>query len=217
MLLFQRQAPRTIESLDSVFREIQSYRIVYIPVIAPFLIRDISFPPHQYQCFKSLQAEPNDGGKFRSGVWTNSDEAAGRNCCCHHGFEVSEHCRGNLNWKSWEGKTWHPPHHTLREFLFLVYHHVMCNYPLRFSFLFSLEKWFYYHYDKLGLGKFPLSSCLLRVLCKSEAHLVCYLTGLRKKHLIQLQMNTSYVITDSPDFFAALIPMLWFLTQIPFL
>lgn len=58
-----------------------------------------------------------------------------------------------------------------------------------------LKKFFYSHYDELGSKKFSLSFCLLMEFHKCEIYLVfCYLTGLMKKHLIQMQVSIKAIV-----------------------
>lgn len=66
---------------------------------------------------------------------------------------------------------------------------------LDFPFLSVLKKFFYSHYDELGSKKFSLSFYLLMEFHKCEIYLVfCYLTGLTKKHLIQMQVSIKAIV-----------------------
>lgn len=82
-----------VSSAFSYVKEIQNIECCII-IVAQLRF---FFLLNQYQCVESLEAESNDGGELRGGVWTNSDETTRRNCCRHHGFEVSEYRRRNLN------------------------------------------------------------------------------------------------------------------------
>lgn len=89
----------TVADTESGFLHVGKGRSCRHPTVtAPYFNQRPSYPLILL-VFQITPSRTSDRGKFRSGVWTNSHEAAGRDCCCPHGFEVSEHRCGNFNRK----------------------------------------------------------------------------------------------------------------------